>query len=165
MQKKKKKKLKKEKVEIEYEAEEVDLDEDDIEEEELFPGFKSPLAGKTLTGLDQVRAQTETVYEPFIFLSPTTCYIVWWKCETIALKFELSPQAVKVAMTTLAPTRDQIVTLSPQIPLAEITPLTGSFVVTLPIQIWPNSGERVVSEIFVGVYATINSGKTLNKEL
>jgi len=142
------------------------LDEDEIEEA-VFAGFtlKSPLTGKTSTGLDQVKAQTETVYEPFIFLTATTCYIVWWKSENIALKFELSPQAIKVSMTTQAPNRDQIITLSPQIPLTAIAPLTGTFVVTLPVQIWPNSGERVVSDHFVGVYATLNSGKTLNKEL
>jgi len=44
------------------------LDEDEIEEA-VFAGFtlKSPLTGKTSTVLDQVKAQTETVYEPFIF--------------------------------------------------------------------------------------------------
>lgn len=113
-----------EKAEIELEeAEEDELDEDEIEEA-VFAGFtlKSPLTGKTTTGLDQVRAQTETVYEPFIFLTATTCYIVWWKSENIALKFELSPQAIKVSMTTQAPNRDQIITLSPQIPLTHCSP-------------------------------------------
>jgi len=68
------------KNEIEVEEEEEELEESDTEEDtSIFDGFslKSPLTGKTTSGLDQVRAQTETVYEPFIFLTSSHCYVVW----------------------------------------------------------------------------------------
>lgn len=58
-----------EKAEIELEeAEEDELDEDEIEEA-VFAGFtlKSPLTGKTTTGLDQVRPKPKQYMSPLFF--------------------------------------------------------------------------------------------------
>jgi len=84
------------------------------------------------------------------------------------LKFAVIPGAVKVSSTMAAPTRDQITAISVNIPVTNVNALTGTFVITLPCQVWPDSSERIETDFFTGtmiISVKINHGKALHKEL
>ena len=152
---------------IEDDDQDEDESEEGVTEFGSFAGFdlKMPMTGKTSSSLEQARAQTETVFEPYIFLSPNNIYVIWWKSAHHNFVFEIIPKAVKVTLTTASPTQEQIAALSTQIPMFAIQPLVSTFVVALPCQIWPNGARRIDTADFIGVSATINTGKDMVVQL
>ena len=126
----------------------------------LFDTFRKPEAITTQGAnvLNQGEAVTETMLAPVLLFDKDMLYLLWYKCEHIKFKYNVSPGAVEVVAIFDNPTKDQLQEVCASFPEEVVKLPERRCAVSLGnVRVWHESASRIETTTFTGIKAKINT--------
>ena len=101
---------------------------------------------------------TETMLAPVLLFDKDMLYLLWYKCEHIKFKYNVSPGAVEVVAIFDNPTKDQLQEVCASFPEEVVKLPERRCAVSLGnVRVWHESASRIETTTFTGIKAKINT--------